>query len=318
MEIEYRQPMPDDAEAIAEIINQSNKGLKHHTVATPGQIRSWVFSDKDYDPKAQMLGLADGKPVAYADTFLPKELLKAGLSPRLSIFVVPEWRGRGIEEYLLDYIISYLRSKDILKLNFSSYVESDWGTAIARNAGMKVVRHGFQMICPSKKHKAVPELKKGFSLRSVMMADATDNDLEMMVEALNDAFSESWNFFPQTVDSMSKIRDEQLRTGDSESRITFAMKGGELAGAIISTISPVQNKGEATKAGTLHGLGVRKPYRGLGLGRALLADSMAWLSGRGIAEFHLGVDAGNEGALGLYKSLGFMVDRESITYELDF
>ena len=44
---------------------------------------------------------------------------------------------------------------------------------------------------------------------------------------------------------------------------------------------------------------------------------MKWILDQGMDTVYLGMDAENAKALDLYKSLGFKVDQEGITYQLD-
>lgn len=61
-------------------------------------------------------------------------------------------------------------------------------------------------------------------------------------------------------------------------------------------------------------LAVARSERGRGLGRALLLHVLADLRERGAAEFALGVEAANDQALGLYRDVGFAVQREWRVY----
>jgi ribosomal protein S18 acetylase RimI-like enzyme len=61
-------------------------------------------------------------------------------------------------------------------------------------------------------------------------------------------------------------------------------------------------------------LAVARSERGLGLGRGLLLHSLAELRSRGATSYALGVEAANDSALGLYRSLGFEVEREFRVY----
>jgi ribosomal protein S18 acetylase RimI-like enzyme len=63
-------------------------------------------------------------------------------------------------------------------------------------------------------------------------------------------------------------------------------------------------------------LAVARSARGRGLGRALLLHSLADLRSHGATSLALGVQAANEHALGLYRGVGFEVDREWRVYAL--
>jgi ribosomal protein S18 acetylase RimI-like enzyme len=66
--------------------------------------------------------------------------------------------------------------------------------------------------------------------------------------------------------------------------------------------------------GLVEQLAVARSARGRGLGRALLLRSLAELRERGAASFALGVQGENESAVGLYRGVGFEVEREWHVY----
>jgi ribosomal protein S18 acetylase RimI-like enzyme len=66
--------------------------------------------------------------------------------------------------------------------------------------------------------------------------------------------------------------------------------------------------------GWVEQLAVARCARGLGLGRALLLHSLAELCSRGATALATGVQGENETAIGLYRDVGFEVDREWRVY----
>jgi ribosomal protein S18 acetylase RimI-like enzyme len=66
--------------------------------------------------------------------------------------------------------------------------------------------------------------------------------------------------------------------------------------------------------GWVEQLAVARSARGLGLGRALLLHSLAELRDRGATSFALGVQGENDTAIGLYRGVGFEVEREWRVY----
>jgi ribosomal protein S18 acetylase RimI-like enzyme len=66
--------------------------------------------------------------------------------------------------------------------------------------------------------------------------------------------------------------------------------------------------------GWIEQLAVARSARGRGLGRALLLHSLAELCSRGATSLALGVQGENEKAIGLYRDVGFEVEREWRTY----
>jgi ribosomal protein S18 acetylase RimI-like enzyme len=69
------------------------------------------------------------------------------------------------------------------------------------------------------------------------------------------------------------------------------------------------------EVGWVSQLAVGHPDRGLGLGRAILVEACHRLGQTGVGVIGLGVEADNERALGLYRSVGFEVAREWVHCE---
>ena len=90
-----------------------------------------------------------------------------------------------------------------------------------------------------------------------------------------------------------------------------AWDGEEVAGSLLAFESPL--------GGYLDSLSVRRPWRGRGLGRALLREAFAELHRRGLPRAYLGVDSENPtGAMGLYESVGMCPKRGAhLVFEKD-
>jgi ribosomal protein S18 acetylase RimI-like enzyme len=68
--------------------------------------------------------------------------------------------------------------------------------------------------------------------------------------------------------------------------------------------------------GLVEQLAVARSARGRGLGRALLLHSLAQLREGGATKLALGVQGENESAVGLYRAVGFEVEREWRVYSI--
>jgi ribosomal protein S18 acetylase RimI-like enzyme len=66
--------------------------------------------------------------------------------------------------------------------------------------------------------------------------------------------------------------------------------------------------------GWVEQLAVARSARRVGLGRALMLHSLAELLSRGASSLATGVQAENDKALGLYRDIGFAVEREWRVY----
>jgi ribosomal-protein-alanine N-acetyltransferase len=70
--------------------------------------------------------------------------------------------------------------------------------------------------------------------------------------------------------------------------------------------------GRAGRSGYLQRLAVRPEDQGRGVGRALVADGLAWLARRHVEDVLVNTQESNHRAIGLYRSLGFEPDRSEL------
>ena len=117
-------------------------------------------------------------------------------------------------------------------------------------------------------------------------------------QALQEAFAETFHFAPLTLEEWE--RHQFTRTNLDTGLWLVAWDGPEVAGVCLAFINPDR--------GYVDDLAVRKPWRGRGLGLALLLDSFALLGARGQTEVALDVDSENAtGAVALYERAGMHV-----------
>ena len=94
-----------------------------------------------------------------------------------------------------------------------------------------------------------------------------------------------------------------------------AWAGDQVAGMVLNFINEEENEEYGRLRGYTETICVRRPWRRQGVAKALIASSLHLLKAKGMAEAALGVDADNpNGALQLYKSMGFRVVKKFTTY----
>jgi ribosomal protein S18 acetylase RimI-like enzyme len=96
--------------------------------------------------------------------------------------------------------------------------------------------------------------------------------------------------------------------GSDPEHQVVAWQDGEVVGAAICRVF-------TGDTGWILQLGVARPARGRGLGRALLGTAADRLAAAGVREVGLSVDATNETALSLYRSTGFVLERTYLRLE---
>jgi mycothiol synthase len=317
MAIEYRHPKEDDAELITDIINRSTRELPHHVDDTPENILIWLFGEDDFDSAGYLIGFDGEKPVAFGGSMISKSRFNNGMKDaQVSLFIPPEFRNQGIDDHIFSESLNYLKSKGIESARFWSSEPSGWRNDFAIRKGMKDIRHGYLMICDKPLSDKAQNLPEGYAFSRKNMLECSDNELKEFIRAFNDSFQDHWNFSAIPEDRFIKVRDETIKAKDGIYWLTSAIKDGEIVGVCFYAIELKYNEQNHKKAGWTNILGVRKPHRRMGIGRALLSESMSSLRAEGMDTLYLGMEAQNSKALTLYQSMGYRVEQENIHYEL--
>jgi mycothiol synthase len=124
--------------------------------------------------------------------------------------------------------------------------------------------------------------------------------------ALEEAFADHWEPHPEPFETWWE-RQRGRRNFDTS--LWFLIRDGAELAAIC------RNE-ERADGGYIGALGVRRPWRGKGYGKALLLHSFREFHRRGRRRVTLGVDASNPtGATQLYKSVGMHAEQEFVVYE---
>lgn len=214
-------------------------------------------------------------------------------------------RGRGISEVLLKMGVARARSaaRDAPERRVSLGVYSA-GLDEARLTLLE--RHGFvrervflRMDVVLDHTLREPSLPAGIVLRTFRRGQ----DERAVHEAMEEAFKDHFRPAPMSLDEWETLRFSrpELETG-----LWFvAWDGEEVAGAVLAFVTP--------EGGYVDELAVRRPWRGRGLGRALLLREFAELRTRGLRLAYLGVDSINPtGAMRVYEGAGMKPSREHV------
>jgi mycothiol synthase len=126
--------------------------------------------------------------------------------------------------------------------------------------------------------------------------------------AMDEAFADHFRPTPTSLHDWMRLR---FGRPDLDPELWWiAWDGDEVAGALLAIAMPT--------GAYVDELGVRRPWRGRGLGRALLLHAFAELYARGVRRLFLGVDSINpSGALRLYESVGMRPVRRHAFWEKD-
>jgi mycothiol synthase len=295
-DLTLRAPTTDDAAAIAAYLNEHSRALFGETDLSMEEVREWFRI-----PRVWMrLVERDGRLAGYVDVTNEADTPRWNVDARTldadaaaAALAAAEEHARGGP-----------RPGDVLR----GYSPSDDVTLAAayERAGYRIVRHSFQMRIELRGEIDEPSWPPGIVVRTYDPAA----DEKRMYEATMESFADHWDF------QRTPIEEWRVygvgRESFDPSLWWLAEDGGEVAGLSQNSW---HFSGDRT-FGWIGTLGVRRPWRRRGLGRALLLHSFADFQRRGATRVGLGVDAENTtGAVRLYESVGMHVVRRNDTWE---
>jgi mycothiol synthase len=295
--IELRPPRVEEAAEIADLVNRVSGELYGEREETEATIQQWLTTP-DLDPEHDMrLAVADGRLIGYAD-------VGAHPAPKFWLDVrVPPSVSDDVREALLAWGERRARERDgTLVRAFTSERATADKTVLERN-GYELIRHSYRMRIDFDGEPPAPEWPEGVRVRI-----ADEPDLEQAYETYSETFEDTWEFGR---DPFEEWRHWMVEDGVDFSLWFLAEDGGETAGIALCKAWEAEEG-----LGWVRVLGVRRPWRRRGLGRALLLHVFGEFHRRGFHGVGLGVDAESlTGAHRLYENAGMRVYRRSDIYE---
>jgi mycothiol synthase len=297
-----RAPRDEDFSRIAEIFRAQSREAGIEPTGTEASLRSaWSGPRFDITRHARVAEV-DGEVVAAGRMHFEGTFTDA------SSYVLPEHRGEGIGTALLRYFLDTARAEPGIN-EFYTWASAAIPPAIAlleAFPGSGHERTFHRMLNASPAGTPEPAWPKGIALRAL----EGDELIGAMLEAHNASFIDHWNFHP--------ITDEEIRhwleQPTSDPSLWFiATAGDAVAGFCVCTVL----EGDGFLRGDLGPIGTTRPFRRIGLGRALLRHGVRELAVRGAKEVTLGVDNQNPNqALRLYESEGFVHTHQGHVYRI--
>lgn len=232
-------------------------------------------------------------------------------------FVTPGRLGEGIGSHLIDWQIA--RATERLD-------EAEAGTRVAITILIEPA-HGPSVELASN-HGFTPEryfaeMRIDFGTEAVELQPPPEGvrirlldpeeDVEGLVATIQEAFRDHYGFIERPIeDSMARFRRFMDRPDFDPTLVWLAMDGNDMAGSNICT----GEHEDDTAVGYVGNIAVRRPWRGLGLAKAMLTLSFAELQRRGKTAVVLHVDADNStGATQLYESVGMHETHRDVDYQ---
>ncbi len=304
---------PADDAAIAELVNagMAANNVPHRLALA--QITSWLDHPSTLDPTADLLfAEVDGSVVAYTEGGWEQDN-DGGRNYAVWGQVHPDWQRRGLGTTLLHWTERRQRRVAAAHPDVEKRLES-WANelevgrlALLEGNGYEIVRYDYEMERPNLDDIKPLPFPAGIELRP-----AREEDLRRHWEVEIEVFRDHWGSVDASEDSFERTRTDPRR---EMSLWVVAWQGNEIVGQVMNRIDRESNAELGMRRGWVSSVGVRRPWRRQGIGRALVAESLRVLRDAGMTSAGLGVDAENaHGALGVYEASGFRVVRTERVY----
>mgnify|MGYP000863705677 CR=1 FL=1 len=230
----------------------------------------------------------------------------------VELVVRPTARGKGIGQALLHTLLS---NEDLTtELRAWAHGENPPATALLRSAGFEPVRELLRLaLDPAMLEQAIGAarpLPDGFEVRAYTPDAGAQADDWVRVNAA--AFANHPEQGQMTRADFDALTREPWFAAD-DLRLAYSTNGehrGDLAG--FTWVKTVR-EGDTTET-ELYVLGVDPTFSGIGLGAALLGETLRRMAKHHPERITLYVDGDNTNAVALYARAGFAVEQRSMQY----
>jgi GNAT superfamily N-acetyltransferase len=266
-----------------------------------------TFSQADLEDDWSDLDLArDAYVVRDGDRIVAHGSLQARPEVwRTEGFVHPEVHGRGIGRRLATGLEAEAMRRGARRVQSGVFEADAAARTLFESLGYAPVRVFREMRIELDEKPPAPDWPDG--LRVVPFD--REHDARAFHAALEDAFADHWQHLPR---DFSRWSNTHLASERFDPALWCMVRAGDQIAA--GTINTADTYG----GGWVQALFTRRPWRGRGVGAALLADAFGRLWDRGERSIGLGVDAGSEtGAFRLYERAGMAPALGWVMYEKD-
>lgn len=312
--VDIRALTLDDITELTRLINRFERFWELPLVSSLAVVRDEMtepFIDLSLDTRGYWL---DGTMVAYGFVWHRPSGERQERAYLMGL-VDPDLRGQGIGRHVLAWEIERAR-ESLARCDPSLpwYIranEWDWiedAHRLHRRFGLQPVRYMKEMLRPLEEPVEVAVVP---GVAIVPWDRAHDEGARM---ATNEAFGDHWGSTPVDADTYR----HRLEGEGSRLDLSFlALAGEEVVGVCLNAVYPEDEQATGRREGWVMSLGVKRPWRGKGLAKALLATSFNAFRAAGLTHSMIGVDAENPtGAFGLYENLGYEAIHGTTTFEL--
>ena len=293
----FRRPCDDDLPKAAAVFAAEEQAMRGRVTYGLDELRDW-WRLYDLANGSWLVENEQGEPVGFAG------FLARGREFNSWIGVHPSYNGRGISTELIARAEQRVREIGGDRLRAGMLAQNGRARKLLQALGFGEVRRFFRMQIDFDSAPPAPKEIKG-----IRIATFRPDDARRFHQALTEALADDWGFVAMPFEEWKRFR---LEPTDVDTSLWFvAWDNAEMAGVI-------RCDGRKFGGGFVGALGVRGPWRGRGIGTALLRHAFVEYHRRGMPRVSLGVDAENpSGATRVYERAGMRVVAEDVVFEKD-
>jgi mycothiol synthase len=216
--------------------------------------------------------------------------------------VHPDAKGRGIGGQLVGRSEGWLRERGVTRMQQFALAADTVAPVLFAAHGYREVRRFHEMAIELDGPPLPPVLPDGLTIELFDEAGVRE-----FYNALDESFQDHWEHHSTPFEEWW---EQKQNAPDFDPSLWFLIRDG------TEVAATVRNEPNRNEGGMVAALGVRRPWRGRGLGRALLLHTFGEFHRRGVSRISLGVDSENPtGAPKLYESVGMQVEVEQTIFE---
>ncbi len=265
----------------------------------------------EFDAQGRFIAELDERPVGIIHAHVDR-LRKERKGFIRSFGIIPEFRGKGIEEELVETALRELKTRGMEIVQAWAADSRQDRIRLWETLGFRLVRK-FSLM--KRDLRRIPlTVAKNEEATLKPLRRESDEDVKMLNWLGNECFKEHFNFRPGTIEETAYFlrKDPFFRDQDW----FFVTLNGDHIGYIGVGIDEKYNEEKNVKGGWILDIGVLKPYRRRGIGTRLMVQGMRTLKAKSMTTAILGVDDWNvTKAMKLYEKVGFKVTKKDLTYE---
>lgn len=309
---------PEDYPAIAAVGNASRHADGQDWIVTEEDVARIFAHLTNSDPATDMIiAEIDGQMAGFTRILWTQEA--AGLYRyRFGLYLRPEWRGRGIRRVMLLWVEARARQMAATHPAEASKVyetfafnEAESLIALLESEGYRPARYFLRMTRSLADPLPDFPLPTGFEMRPVR-----PEHYRLIWDAAEEAFRDHWGYSQMNEEDYQEWLEDKVIFTPELWQIAWDVETNEVAGQVRTFIDTLENQTYRRLRGYTEFISVRRPYRRLGLARALIAESLRVQKARGLTESALMVDSESiTGATRLYEACGFAVANRSADYQ---